>query len=116
MTNQTVGRTGEDLATAFLEAKGWEIVQRNWRCRLGEIDIVAREGRTLVFVEVKTRTSVRSGHPLEAIGYSKLQRLRRLAGAWLSEHRTWEPQIRIDAIGIVLGPGDPLITHVEAAQ
>ena len=79
---QALGRSGEDLAVDHLEAQGYTILDRNWRCSIGEVDIVAREGATTVVVEVKTRSGSGFGHPLEAITPVKLARLRRLAAAW----------------------------------
>src|ERR1700709_100831 len=77
-----LGSRGEDLAASALTEAGMLVIDRNWRCSQGEIDIVALDGDETVFVEVKTRTSVAFGHPLEAITAQKLARLRRLAGAW----------------------------------
>lgn len=96
-----LGRRGEDLAAAHLRMIGFEILDRNWRCGQGEIDIVARDGREIVFVEVKTRSSVAFGNPLEAITPAKLARLRRLAVAWCEAHPGHSARIRIDAIAIV---------------
>lgn len=96
-----LGRRGEDLAARHLVASGLTIVERNWRCSLGEIDVVARDAGELVFVEVKTRSSVAFGHPLEAITATKLARLRRLAAAWCEEHPGSHERIRIDAIAVI---------------
>ena len=74
-----LGRRGEDLAADFLQAHGMRIVERNWRCPEGEIDIVALDGDALVIAEVKTRKSLAFGHPFEAVGADKLARLHRLA-------------------------------------
>ena len=109
-----LGRRGEQLAADHLVASGLTIVERNWRCSQGEIDIVAREGAELVFVEVKTRSSVAYGHPLEAITAVKLARLRRLAAAWCEAHPEGYSRIRIDAIAIVAPPGrDHTIEHLR---
>jgi putative endonuclease len=118
-TKQDIGRRGEDLACAELELQGLEVLARNWRCRLGEIDIIAVErgdpGPTLVFCEVKCRSGLAFGHPLEAITYTKLRNLRQLAAQWMREHRYATSRIRIDAIGVVLQPGrEPSLTHVKA--
>ncbi len=109
-----LGRRGEQIAAAFLERDGYAIVERNWRCAQGEIDIVARQGGETVFVEVKTRSSVAFGHPLESITARKLARLRRLAGAWCEEHPESTRRVRIDAIGIVAPRGaEPTVEHLE---
>lgn len=115
---QQVGVRGEDLAVAELESQGMEILARNWRCRLGEIDVVAREleaGRsTLVFCEVKCRTGLGFGAPLESITYAKVRKLRQLTAQWLATERVQADHVRIDAIGVMLIPGArPDLTHVR---
>jgi putative endonuclease len=100
---QDLGRRGEQAAVAYLQGRGVVVVQRNWRCRHGEIDIVAREGETLVFCEVKTRRGVGFGTPLDAITYRKAGRLRLLVGAYLAEAGVHVGPVRIDAIGILWG-------------
>ena len=82
--HQRLGQSGEELAARWYRAQGYEIVARNWRCRAGEIDIVARQGDLTVFCEVKTRTSTRFGLPVEAVGAAKQLRARRLAAAWFA--------------------------------
>ena len=109
-----LGRSGEDAAAGYLSAHGMSVVARNWRCRGGEIDIVAMDGRTLVFCEVKTRRGVGFGTPLDAITWAKQSRLRRLASAYLAEVGGHPGPIRIDAVGIVWSARDDLeITHVR---
>jgi putative endonuclease len=108
-----LGRRGEDLAARFLEDAGYSIVERNWRCRQGEIDIVARIADTLVFVEVKTRSGLAFGHPFEAITATKLTRLRGLAAAWCAEHNPQATRIRLDAIAVIAPrKGTPVIEHL----
>jgi putative endonuclease len=118
-SRQQVGRRGEDLACAELERQGMAVLDRNWRCALGEIDIVAAEpsdrGVTLVFCEVKCRTGTGFGHPLEAITFAKMRTLRQLAASWRRQHRIPASGIRLDAIGVVMLPGQqPSLTHVRA--
>ncbi len=118
-SRQEVGRRGEDLACAELERQGLEVLARNWRCSAGEIDIVAAErsdrGVTLVFCEVKCRSGLLFGHPLEAITYAKLRTLRQLAAQWMRENRMTARVIRVDAVGVVLLPGqEPSLSHVRA--
>lgn len=96
-----LGRRGEAIAARHLVAAGMSIVERNWRCLQGEIDLVARDGDELVFVEVKTRSSIAFGHPLHAITATKLARLRRLAAAWCDAHPGNHDRIRIDAVGVI---------------
>lgn len=104
-----LGRRGEEIAARHLIGAGLSIVDKNWRCLQGEIDLVARDGDELVFVEVKTRSSVAFGHPLEAITVSKLARLRRLAAAWCDAHPGNHDRIRIDAIAIIA----PAVGEIE---
>lgn len=119
MTDQAakaLGVRGEDLAVAELERAGLRVVARNWRCRWGEIDIVATEevgGRTtVVFCEVKCRSGLGFGDPLEAITYAKVRKLRQLAAEWLAVTRVRPSGVRIDAIGVVLARGvAPIIRH-----
>jgi putative endonuclease len=118
-SKQQLGIRGEDVACAELERQGMQILERNWRCQLGEIDIVAAEtgtdGLTLVFCEVKCRSGLGFGHPLEAITFAKMRTLRQLAALWMRQHHVKASTIRLDAIGVVLIPGnEPSVTHVRA--
>jgi putative endonuclease len=109
-----VGRYGEDIAARYLTRAGFSIIERNWRCELGEIDIVARDRTTVVICEVKTRRGLEFGSPLEAVTGRKLARLRRLAGRWLREHDVPSDDVRIDVIGIVHPrDGATVIEHLE---
>jgi putative endonuclease len=115
---QALGARGEDLAVAELQRQGMDVLARNWRCRSGEIDIVAAEmveGRTtVVFCEVKTRSGLGFGQPLEAITWAKRRKLRSLAAEWLAAHEVHAATIRIDAIGVLLVRGqEPQLTHVK---
>jgi putative endonuclease len=112
-----VGRYGEQLATETLLADGFTVLERNWRCSDGELDIVAVEDRTLVFVEVKTRSTTAFGDPAEAIVPAKAARLRRLAVRWLVEHpEPYWPQVRFDVVAIVRrGPDGPSVQHLRGA-
>lgn len=102
-----LGRTGEALAGRWLERAGCQILDRNWRCRTGEIDLVALDGDDLVVVEVKTRRSLRLGHPAEAVTGRKLARLRVLAGLWLAEHTVSAAGVRLDVIAVWLPEDGP---------
>ena len=109
-----LGRRGEAIAARHLEDRGLHIVDRNWRCNQGEIDLVAQDGVETVFVEVKTRSGVGFGHPLESITVAKLARLRRLAAAWCEAHAGPHHSIRIDAIAIIAPrSGQVTIEHLE---
>ena len=109
---QALGRSGEDLAVDHLEAQGYAILDRNWRCSIGEVDIVARDGATTVVVEVKTRSGSGFGHPLEAITPVKLARLRRLAAAWCENHGPVD-RLRVDAISVLADRDGVVIDHVR---
>jgi len=119
-----LGAHGEDLACGHLERAGYALIERNGRCgRLGELDVVARDGRCLVFCEVKTRVAGATAGPpgpLDAIGPAKRRRIRRLAGEWLRTRDQSGPGaawIRFDAIGIVVDRQGRLLSldHVEDA-
>jgi putative endonuclease len=96
-----LGRRGEQLAVDYLQRAGLRVLDRNWRCADGEIDIVAAERRVLVICEVKTRSGPEFGSPLEAISRTKRGRLRRLAIRWVVAHGVIFDEVRVDAIGIV---------------
>jgi putative endonuclease len=115
---KTLGRLGEQLAAEHFERLGWEIVARNHHTRLGEIDLIAVDGDTLVFAEVKT-CRLGKRRPWENLHERKRSQVRRLAGAWFSEQRDrpYFARIRCDAIGIVLDDRDTLVRldHLKAA-
>jgi putative endonuclease len=109
-----LGRAGEQAAAKFLESSGFRILDRNWRCADGEIDIVAVERCVLVVCEVKTRSGAGFGSPLEAVGRVKLRRLRKLAVCWLNAHGVRFDQVRIDVVGLVYeGTGGYTIEHIR---
>ena len=117
VARRRTGAIAEDLVARRLAAAGWEIVERNARTRYGEIDIVARDGSTLVFIEVKAaREGTQFGpeRPILSVNHRKQQRVRRLATAWMSERRDQPPyaEIRFDAVGITLDHADRP-THVD---
>ncbi|WP_433759895.1 YraN family protein [Nocardia sp. CA-135398] len=113
--NQALGAQGEELAARFLRAAGMEIISRNWRCRYGELDLIARDGRVTAFVEVKTRTGTKFGRPAEAVTFDKQQRIRRLALVWLAEQDGPWRDIRFDVISVLLHRGHrPVIDHLKA--
>jgi putative endonuclease len=122
---RALGARGEDIAAAHLEARGYSVVERNFRVRSGELDLVAADRHALVFCEVKTRVATRAGSgalPLESIGPAKRLRLRRLAREWLrmrpaGSGRPMRGRLRFDAIGVTLSPRGELLSleHVEDA-
>jgi putative endonuclease len=112
-----LGQQGEQLAAKFLTDAGLSVLGRNWRCALGEIDIVALDGRTLVVCEVKTRSGPGFGTPLEAVTRQKAHRLRLLAVAWVRAHGMVFDQIRIDVIGVLrAASGEFSIEHVRGVE
>lgn len=108
-----LGRAGEDRAARYFEERGYRVLERNWRCRQGELDLIVASDSDLVVVEVKTRRSDAFGHPFEAIDARKRVRLWRLAAAWMAAHPTQLQgrRMRIDAIGLT-GP-DPASARLE---
>jgi len=110
---QALGAHGEAIAARHLVQRGMVVLDRNWRCPDGEIDLVLRDGQVLVVCEVKTRRSTAYGTPLEAVTATKAARLRRLAAQWVAAHDLRVPDVRIDLVGIVC-PQDapPTIDHV----
>ena len=112
--NQRTGARGEQIATGWLLSQGMQVLASNWRCGAGEIDIVARDERTLVVVEVKTRTSQRFGDPAEAVAGVKLRRLRHLAALFLAGQPQHFPYVRIDVVAVLLLPGArPRVKHLR---
>jgi putative endonuclease len=115
VARQAMGRYGEDLAARRLTEAGMSVIARNWRCRSGEIDILARDGDALVVCEVKTRRAGPFEHPMAALRPRKAARLRRLAARWLADHGGPPPGgVRIDLVGVVLPRrGAPLVEHAR---
>ncbi|MCW2758376.1 MAG: YraN family protein [Nocardioidaceae bacterium] len=112
--NNSLGTYGEHVAARLLVDGGMVVLDRNWRCDEGELDLVLRDGRALVVCEVKTRTSSSYGHPLEAVDPVKAERLRRLAERWVEAHGVRPPEIRIDVVGVLQdGHGAAEVEHVR---
>ena len=110
-TASQVGKEGEEIAEGFLESKGYKILSRNWKTpRWGEVDIVALDKDQLVFAEVKTRTTLWAGEPLEAVGFHKLRTLKRAALYFKESHPETPDGLRIDVLSVVLG-NPPEIQH-----
>jgi putative endonuclease len=111
----STGKRGEELAAAHLAVVGYRIVERNYRCVFGEIDIVAEEGETLVFVEVKSRRSTAYGDPQLAVGPQKQKKISRIAMNYLSERRLRHRQARFDVVAVKLRPAGPGIEIIRNA-
>jgi putative endonuclease len=101
--NAALGGFGEKLAAAHYRGHGYAVLERNWRCRMGEIDLICARGATLVVCEVKARTGPAHGHPFEAVTGPKQRRLRRLAAVYLRQQgRRW-PEVRFDVVSVLNG-------------
>jgi putative endonuclease len=112
-TRQNLGRYGEDRAANYLQDRGYEIIDRNWRSRAGEIDLVARDHDRIVFIEVKTRNGSGYGHPFEAITKEKVSRMRRVVADWCQAKQVSGIQIRLDAISVLISGGRISIEHLK---
>ena len=115
MDTRLLGPEGEDAAAALLRRLRFRIVDRNWRCSEGEIDLVAVRGSLVVFCEVKARRTRHFGEPSEAVGVRKQLRLRRLAGRWLQQHRSRYARVRFDVVSIVVGEHNVEVLHIANA-
>lgn len=117
LTRRDVGARGERLAADYLESRGYKILERNFRCREGEIDIVARQGECLVFVEVRTRKSRDFGTPEESVTFSKREKLVSLADAYIQTCDDPPPSWRIDVVAVELTSGNRVLRlrHIENA-
>lgn len=109
------GQRGEDIAASYLTEKGYRIITRNWRCPVGELDLVMMDKETLVFVEVRTRSGLRFGSAEESITPAKQARLIELAQTYLQENGGLSPAWRIDVVAIQLGSRLPEVKHIENA-
>lgn len=110
--NIELGRRGEDAAARFLDRRGYDIVKRNWTCSAGEADIIARDEETVVFVEVKTRSSCEKGLPSEAVDAAKRDRYERIAALFLQDYEVVDVPVRFDIISIVIvAPDRAMIRH-----
>jgi len=113
---QAVGRYGERLASRFLQDAGLVVLDRNWRCVEGEIDLILRDGDDVVFCEVKTRRSALFGSPAEAIVATKVRRLRRIAACWLEQASARPREVRFDVVSVrPQRRGASVIEHVRSA-
>ncbi|WP_137725137.1 YraN family protein [Prescottella subtropica] len=122
--NIALGALGEDLAAQYLTEAGLTVVDRNWRCRYGELDVIAVDsgdasGDAVVFVEVKTRSGLGYGSPAEAVTVAKARRIRLLAQQWLAQSERRWPHVRFDVVGVLVDRHDesaePQITHLPGA-
>lgn len=115
MDRNELGRLGEEIARNYLEEIGYTILAMNYRTPLGELDLVAQHGETIVFVEVRTRSTSTFGSPIESITLSKQERLIRLALQFCAHHCLYSRDLRFDIIGIYLQSEEPQIEHISNA-
>lgn len=102
------GKFGETVAASYLEKQGYEVIERNFRCRLGEVDIICKKNNQIVFVEVKTRTSDQYGAPSEAVTKDKMNKIRKVAALYMMSEKITNYQVKFDVMEIVLN-------HIENA-
>lgn len=114
--NAELGRRGEDAAARFLYRRGYDIVERNWTCAAGEADIIARDGEAVVFVEVKTRTSIEKGLPSEAVNQAKRSKYEKIAAMFLSQYDAVDVPVRFDVVSLLVIDSDRALVrhHINA--
>lgn len=121
--NKVTGNRGEGLATEYLQKKGYEILERNYRSKWGEVDIIAKtksetrnsKDEVVVFVEVKTKTTDRYGEPWEMVSHWKIEQVKRMGEVWCREFG-WEGRVRVDVVGVYLDEEEPRIEHWESVD
>lgn len=112
---QLFGREGERLAEQYLKKKGYKLVERNYRCRAGEVDLIALDRRVVVFVEVKTRSNLSFGTPFEAVKPVKQRKMIHTAQFFLNAKGLHEREARFDVVGVTWSNGAPMVEHIENA-
>ena len=115
LRNKELGNKGEGIAARYLEKKGYRIITRNFRNNSGEIDIIARDKRTYVFVEVKARHSCRFGAPDESVTVQKQRQIIRVATGYLAQYQLDDVPVRFDVVAILMETGKPDINHFISA-
>jgi putative endonuclease len=110
-----LGKEGERLAEQYLRKKGYKLVERNYRCTAGELDLIVLDQRVVVFVEVKTRTGHGFGTPFEAVEIRKQRKIIQAAQFFLAEKRLQQRDARFDVVGVSWGGRDPVVEHIENA-
>jgi putative endonuclease len=112
---QVLGKEGERVAEQYLKNKGYKLVERNYRCSVGELDLIVLDRRVVVFVEVKTRTGQGFGSPLEAVEFRKQKKMIQAAQYFLSEKKLHQRDARFDVVGISWPGREPVVEHIENA-
>ncbi|HEX8209470.1 MAG TPA: YraN family protein [Longimicrobium sp.] len=115
MSNKPLGDRGEEIAALHLARAGWTVTHRNFRLGHKEIDLVARRGEVVAFVEVKTRAGLGYGHPLESITAKKRREIAQVAGAWIERFGADGDVYRFDAVAVLVRGSEPEVEHVEDA-
>jgi len=111
-----LGKWGEERGCSYLESNGYKILERNYRCRLGEADIIAKKGDDIIFVEVKTRKNIAYGLPAEAVNFRKQSKYKKIAMWYLQEKGWGERSCRFDVLEIIIQPGKEIIhNHIKNA-
>lgn len=112
---QVLGREGEQIAERYLRKKGYRVVERNYRCPVGELDLIFLDRRVIVFVEVKTRLDERFGGPVESVNPRKQRKMIKTALFFLSEHKLHHREARFDVVGISFAGREPVVEHIQNA-
>ena len=110
-----LGKQGERVAEQYLKKKGYKVVERNYRCAAGELDLIVLDRRVVVFVEVKTRTGHDFGTPLEAVEFRKQRKMIQAAQFFLTAKRLHQRDARFDVVGVSWPSGEPIVEHIENA-
>jgi putative endonuclease len=114
--SDVLGKHGEDVAAEYLAGAGLVVLSRNWRCREGEVDLIATDGERLVVCEVKTRSGTGYGEPSEGVTLAKAARIRRITAEWLRMHRVGWCEIRFDVVAVLCPPDGPVtVEHLKGA-
>ncbi|MDQ4104725.1 MAG: YraN family protein [Actinomycetota bacterium] len=114
--NDALGKRGEDVAAEYLAGTGLVVLSRNWRCREGEVDLIATDGERVVVCEVKTRSATGYGEPSEGVTPAKAARIRRITAEWLRAHRVGWCEIRFDVVAVLIPQGGPVtVEHLKGA-
>ena len=114
-TKQVLGKEGERIAEQYLKKKGYKLIERNYRCSGGELDLIVLDRRVIVFVEVKTRTGHGFGSPIEAVEFHKQKKMIRAAQFFLTEKRLHQRDARFDVVGVSWPDREPVVEHIENA-
>jgi putative endonuclease len=114
-SRQLLGKEGEKVAERYLRKKGYRVVERNYRCMSGEVDLIVLDRRVIVFVEVKTRTGHRFGTPLEAVEFRKQRKMIQAAQFFLNQKKLYQRDARFDVVGISWPGDDPVVEHIQNA-